>query len=331
MEKSKIRFIGRHIEKEGKEYFSFSGCGFEFAIHSFYAKCLVTLSLESQTRDYEYQYIAIFINDELTSKERLKQGTNEIKLSLSNSIGRTIIRVIKLNEVYLSSIYLRNISLSDATFDDLEPSKRKLIGFFGDSITCGFGNIDYQGQEFKMEKEDFTKSYAYLAASNLNMDYSVVARSGIALSFPIYVDKLFNEIYDTVDMDELYQPERKLDYAVINLGTNDSNGIVQVTKEDEIKREYQLFKERYITLIQRIIKDNPGVKIIMCYCMLPLKEIMIQTLKDIYQIISSKYENKICLAEFVPNGDGACFHPYYTAHEEASKLLIKLIKELNSI
>ena len=92
-----------------------------------------------------------------------------------------------------------------------------------------------------------------------------------------------------------------------------------------------MFKERYITLIQRIIKDNPGVKIIMCYCMLPLKEIMIQTLKDIYQIISSKYENKICLAEFVPNGDGACFHPYYTAHEEASKLLIKLIKELNSI
>ena len=34
------------------------------------------------------------------------------------------------------------------------------------------------------------------------MDYSVVARSGISVAIPIYIEQLFKEIYDTVDMYE---------------------------------------------------------------------------------------------------------------------------------
>ncbi len=328
MELNRIRFIGRHILKNGKEYFSYSGCGFEFTVYTNYLKSSVTLVLDSELREYENQYIGIFINNEFASREKLKNGRSEIKVLLSDSIGKNTIRIIKLNETYFSSIYLNDIVLSNAVFDEPDPSYKKTIGFFGDSITCGFGNLDYHGQEFKMETEDFRKTYAYLTAEALQMEYSVVARGGISVSIPIYNDKLIGDIYDTVDMYEKCVPDRDLDYAVINLGANDNSGYLQMIKDEDKPKALQIFKDKYLDLIDRIIKDNPSVKIVMCYHMLPLESVIIEAIKDVYKCASKSYKNRIELLECVPNSDGGCCHPYWTAHEDAAKLLIEVIQKL---
>lgn len=321
----KIKFIGRHIKKEDGEYFSYSGCGFEFCALPKKENWSFVLSLVCELREYECQYIAIYLNKKLFSIEKIVEGENKVSINLTNKKVSNI-RVIKLNETYLSSITLKSIEFCGAELGSLEKINKKKIGFYGDSVTCGFGNLDFHGLEFKMETEDFRKTYAYLTADALDMDYSVVARGGISISIPIYNDKLIGDIYDTVDMFEKCDPELDLDYAVINLGANDNSGYLQLKDIESKTKALALFKSRYFDLIERIIFNNPNVIVILMYHMLPLESGIIDAIKSTYQKARSNFQNKFILLECTENTDGGCCHPYFTGHEEASKLLIKVIK-----
>jgi len=322
-----IRFIGRHIQKDEKESFSFSGSGFEFIIFPKSINASITLFLDSELRDHDAQYISIFLNEKFDNKVRLISGENRINIKL-NSDKKTTIRVIKENEAYLSSIALQDIVLDNATFGENKSSKRKLIGFFGDSITCGFGVVDYKGQEFKMETEEFSKTYAYLASFVLKMDYSAVCRSGISLAVPIFVNEKFEDIYDTVDYFQKGKEDRQLDYAVINLGANDRYAILEIKDQFEKTKSIDLFKQKYIELISRIICDNPNVKIVIAYKMLPLENDIIEAIKEVYETASLQWSNKFEIVEFVPNDEGACNHPYKTAHEINAKILTDIIRKI---
>lgn len=324
MELDNLRFIGRHIIKNNQPYFSFSGSGFIFHVVPENNNCLVKLVLNSEIREESTQFLAIYINDVFYSKYMVINGHAELYLTINKD---SIIRIIKANEVYLSSIYLEDIVVTNGKMVKVEEVKRKLIGFFGDSLTCGYGLLDYQGQQFRMETEDFTKTYAYLAANELNMDYDVVARSGISVGVPIYMPTLFKDIYDTVDMFDKYEMNRKLDYAVINLGSNDNTGILQ---SQDINKALDTFKEEYQSLVERIINDNPNVTLLLCYQEKRLDERVLNRIKEVKEYISSHYENRIQLVEFIHNQDGACYHPFYLTHAENAKILEKVLQGLEN-
>ena len=326
MDYSKIRFLGRHILKNDLEYFSYSGSGFEFMVKPESFIYTVTISLISELREHSSQYINIYVNDKLHSKIQLLEGNNNITIPLNQMEGNHI-KVVKLNEVYLSAIYLKEVVLNGASFLDMQSHKKK-IGFFGDSLTCGYGLLGTQLEDFTMETEDFTKAYPYLTASSLGMDYVVVARSGVSISRQIYVDQLFNEIFDTVDMFDKCDTDKDLDYAVINLGTNDNGAFNMIEDEEEKKKALYKFKEDYISLILRILKDNPNVKFLICYKFAEVREPVNEAIRDIYRLISENIPNKCLLVEFKPNNQGANYHPSASAHESASKILINAIKSL---
>ena len=122
MELDKIRFIGRHILKDNKPYFSYSGCGFSFNIQPKVKDFSFTLYLTSELRECDCHYIAIYINDIFHKKEKLINRGNKIHISLTNNKEEINIKVIKLNETYNSSIYLDDIILNNAIFLDVKPS-----------------------------------------------------------------------------------------------------------------------------------------------------------------------------------------------------------------
>ena len=327
MNSKQIRFIGRHIKKNNLNYFSYSGCGFEFLVKPTSKSFSIKLCLISELKECDFQFIKVFVNGDLLTTEKLISGINEVILNIVNK-NEVLIKIIKINETYYSSLYLKNIVLSNCEFVNMSKSRKPIIGFFGDSITTGFGNIDFYGEEFKMEGQDFTKTYAFLVCISLNMNYSVVARGGISAALPIYNDKLLGDIYDTVNMFEKCEPDKNLDYAVINLGANDNSAYLQLKDIESKSKALTVFKEKYFELIERIIKDNPNVKIVLMYHMLPLERGVIDAIKSAYQKASISFKNKIKLLECIENSNGACGHPYLTAHEHASKLLIETIKSL---
>ena len=322
----KIRFIGKHIKKDGMDYFSYSGSGFYFKVRPTSSISRINITFIGEGNDYDYQFIGIYVNDKFLRKERLIKGINVVNVTLKQN-DDAIIKIIKLNEVYLSSIYLKDIKLENASMIDLDNDNHQTIGFFGDSITCGYGLDEFHGEAFSIDSEDFSKAYPYLSASELNMDYIVVARSGISLAIKIYCETLFNQIYDTVDMYLKGGFDKKLDFAVINLGTNDSQGL------DLLSKEYvDIFLNKYVdeykVLVGRIIKDNPNVKIILCYGLMPIREDIVKAIESIREYIKENYKNKCEIVRFIPNEDGANHHPYFTAHKKASELLIKTIKNM---
>ena len=323
-----IRFIGKHVTKNNKEYFAFSGTGFEFIILPKEDNFSFTLSLISEVREYEFQYLGVFIDGVFYSKEKLVSGQNNIRIDLKKTEEKILVRVIKLNEVYLSSVYLKEVVLNNAEFGNKPLPKKNLIGFYGDSLTCGYGTSGFRVPDFTMESEEFHKCYAYLASEKLDMDYSVIARSGISVGIKIYCDLLFNEIYDTVDMYEKCSFDRTIDYAVINLGTNDSNGYFDPIVGKNKSGLLEKFVEEYIKLVERIIKDNPNVKVLMCYNMAKKDKLLNSKIKFVNDFIKAHYTNKCELLEFIPNADGVNNHPYLTAHESSAKLLVAAIKSL---
>ena len=320
-----IRFIGRHTIKDGLEYFSYSGCGFEFDVEPKDNKSInININLISELRDYDEQYVSIFINDIFYKKEKLNSGEFTINLK-TNKKEKTRFRIVKCNETYLSSIYLKSIEIDGGIISKPSP-KRRLIEFYGDSLTCGYGLLVQSIDEFYMKDEDFTKTYAYLASFALNMDYSVVARSGISLALKIYCDKLFDEIYDTVDMINKCDTNYKVDYAVINLGANDCNAY---NADSKIERPFEKVYQEYIKLVDKIVIRNKDVKFVLCYGMVDLyPQEMIEKFYDVKDYIERTYHNKVSVLKFVPNNEGAASHPFHTAHKENAKLLVEAIKNL---
>ena len=324
---SSIRFLGKHLNIDNKELFSFSGSGFEFNVIPHSKNYKITFYFLSEINEDEKQYVSIFINNKRYKKERLASGKQQITISI-NDLNKALIKVIKETETCVSNLYLEDIVLENASIDENIPHNRPLIGFFGDSLTCGYGLLDYHGTTYNTEYQEESIAYPHLCAEKLDMDYLIVARSGISVALKIYVDKLFKEIYDTVDMTRKCQYDRKLDYAVFNLGTNDNGAYSLLNDEKEKEESYRLFKKEYIELIEKVIKDNPGVKIVILYDMVILLEDTIKVIKEIYQYIKEHHDNQIELLRLNQNADGACGHPYYPAHEEAASMLAEVIKKM---
>ena len=323
MENEKIRFLGRHLKKQGREFFAFSGAGFEFVLLPRARSFSFALCLDSELREHDSQYIGIYLNGEFHAKKKLVSGKNLIEIPLNIACEQLHVKVIKLNEVYLSSLSLEDILLKDAELGELPP-RRKLIGFFGDSITCGYGLLDYHGESFSMESEDFGKTYAFLAAEELGMDCCIVARSGISLTLLIYCDTPFPQIYDTVDMFEKCPLGQPLDYAVINLGTND-HGCYCAMKEEEKGQALEKFSQEYFRLLERIVQDNKGVKLVLASNLIEIQECFLNAMEEAGKRIERKYGNPCRFVKFSPNSDGADNHPYMDAHKEAGALLVQTI------
>ena len=322
-----IRFLGKHLNIDGKELFSFSGSGFELNVIPHAKNNKVTFYFLSEINEDEKQYVSIFINNKRYKKERLTSGKQQITISI-NDLNKTLIKVIKETETCVSNLYLEDIVLQNASIDENTPLNKPLIGFFGDSLSCGYGLLDYHGTTYNTEYQEESIAYPHLCVEKLDMDYLIVARSGISVALKIYVNKLIEEIYDTVDMTRKCQYDRKLDYAVFNLGTNDNGAYSLLNDEKEKKKAIKTFKKEYIDFIEMVIKDNPGVKIVILYDMVCLLDETINVIKEVYQYIKEHHDNQIEILRLSQNADGACGHPYYPAHEEAASMLAEVIEKM---
>jgi hypothetical protein len=61
------------------------------------------------------------------------------------------------------------------------------IEFYGDSITCGYGNIaPTSWEDFSTSTEDGMQTYAFLTAEALDAECTVLAKSGIPVNQTVY-------------------------------------------------------------------------------------------------------------------------------------------------
>lgn len=255
-----------------------------------------------------------------------------------------VVRIIKLSEPRMSSVALGAIEVESDESISPTADKDVFVEFIGDSITCGYG-IDTEDElcSFSTCTENATKAYAYLAAKELDVDYSLVSYSGHGfisgytadpdiqnigeLIQPYYdiVSYSYNKYKELSPQDIRWDFERKANVVVINIGTNDFS----YTQADEGKiAEY---KKAYIEFLQKVRRYNSNAHII-CSVGIMGDELYPAIESMILSYVKETGDDNISPLKFEvqdPTVDGyaADYHPSAATHKKAAKQLVNELKK----
>lgn len=263
-----IKAIGRTYYENGIRYLSHSGSGVEFRFRGDYAVVnILGDAVETQSENH-YARFAVYKDGQLLFDETVSQPEKSFRIEGTSS-KETVVTVLKLSEAKRSAFGVGKIGVFSDRRIMPTADKELKIEFIGDSMTCGYG-IDEPDPEgyFSCATENFTKTYAYMTAQNLNADYSVVAFSGYGVVSGFTSNGVRNQeatveqYYDKSAFLSYgrempwYFPDFESDIVVINLGTNDAS---YCSKSFQRR---QMFISEYISLLRTVRGYNQNAYIL---------------------------------------------------------------------
>lgn len=340
-EEENVKVLGRSHYEDGVRYFSHSGSGIEFKCRGEYALITIVDDSDGRYLDGHKARFAIYKNGNLIIDNVVSESEKTYHIILNGYFSETVIKVVKLSEAQYSSMGISDIAVYGK--EKIKPTDEKdlKIEFIGDSITCGYG-IDETNSKgyFSTATENFTKTYAYITAENLDADYSAVCFSG----FGVYSGYTSNGRINSEDTVPRYYGESctlyggreflwdfgefQSDVVVINLGTNDASYCARSSYGR------QEFTRRYVDFIRQVREFNPDAYIL---CVLgdmnnSLYPCIEQAVSD---YMSSYYDYKVSAMtlsykmgenDIVIDG-----HPGYMSNICAANELTEKIREITSV
>jgi lysophospholipase L1-like esterase len=323
------KLIGRTLEKDGVTWLVHSGSAMECTVTG--TEASVTICGDSginSDEKYRPRY-GVYVDGELIKDVVMSEKEQTVELFSGTSARTAAVKVMHLSEANNGCIGVKGITVTSSSTKPVKPTPKKdlTIEFIGDSITCAYGvEAESQYVGFSTSTENFSLSYAYLAAQLLDADYSAVCYSGHGIVSGYTndgtknTDSLVPPYYEMVGKPNDYQAAwdfdaHPVDVVVLNLGTNDDS---YATTELEARgTEYQ---EKYEEFLKQIRKCNPDAHII---CTLG-----IMGCAELYPYIEAAVEavgdTKItCYESPVQdmNDLGADWHPSPRTHEKNAYLL----------
>ena len=175
-------------------------------------------------------YIAVIVDD---AKQIHALSDCVTRVVVPMTYGAHTVTVLRLSEG-ASPLYCKSLRLS-APFGEEAPAllpppekKSRRIVFFGDSITCGFGNTAEETSPYLTSEQDPTEAYAWKCAELMGADAELVSISGQGIV------RNCNGVVDTPIPTFFCWQSRHLrpphsftapvDFVVVNAGTNDNGG-----------------------------------------------------------------------------------------------------------
>jgi len=215
----------------------------------------------------------VIVDGQIIQKIKLDQQKQWYTLASGLTAGKHSLELYKLSEWAFGRTWFYGLNL-DAGSEILtapETKKRK-IEFFGNSITCGYGNLDTTKQDRGTSPfEDNYQSYASITARYFDAEYSCIAKSGIGIMvswFPIIMPEMYNRL-DANDSTSRWDFSKYTpDVVVINLFQNDS-WIIAQAKHEQYKARFgnkaptggDIIKA-YEAFVKNIRSSYPKAKII---------------------------------------------------------------------
>ncbi|MVN93111.1 SGNH/GDSL hydrolase family protein [Mucilaginibacter aquatilis] len=257
-----IHYMGRVDSKPDSTMLSWSGNSVKINFSGSEVKAL--LKDEGGQNFYN-----IIVDGQVVQKINPSNQKQWYTLAKGLKPGRHSLELFKLSEWAFGKTWFYGFNLEKgAQILPASPGKARKIEFYGNSITCGFGNLDTT----KLDRgtppfEDNYQSYAAITARHFNAEYSCIARSGIGIMvswFPLIMPEMYNRL-DANDSTSRWDFSKYTpDVVVVNLFQNDS-WIV-------LKPENEQFKARFGTQA-------------------PTPEFIIKSYQNFISTIRSKYPN----------------------------------------
>ncbi|MDB5013936.1 MAG: electron transport complex, RnfABCDGE type, subunit [Daejeonella sp.] len=220
--------------------------------------------LKATLKDEKNQNYYYIIVDGKTFPLKPTTDKKEYLLASNLQYGLHTVQLFKKTEWEWGKTWFYGFEIIDGTKLKTVKAPKRRIEFYGNSITCGYGALDYSGKDSGApEFEDNYISYDAITARHFNADYNCIAKSGIGVLvswFPL----IMSEMYDRSDATS---PDLKWDFnkykpqiVVINLFQNDS-WIVEKKDHPEFKHRFGEAKPSIDTIIehyQNLVKNIRG-------------------------------------------------------------------------
>ena len=210
--------------------------------------------------------------------------------------------------------------------------KKHTIEFYGDSISCGYGDEHPDGNSGEGFYENNYISFTAITARHFNAHYSCIAKSGIGVTvswFPLIMPEMYNRVIENDSVHEWDFKRNIPDIVIINLFQNDSWIINLTTNAQYIARfkgiilNDHFFISAYRNLILKIRNEYPKARII---CTLGSMDAVKDGSKWVKYILKAKKElhDKKLYVHFFPykNSGG---HPNCLEQLSMGNNLIKFI------
>ncbi|MCW3806630.1 SGNH/GDSL hydrolase family protein [Plebeiibacterium marinum] len=189
-------------------------------------------------------YYNVIVDGEVISKIHTDSVKQSYQLASGLSEGKHIVQLFKRTEWDKGKtlFYGFKVDKGGKLLPAPEPKKRK-IEFYGNSITCGFGNEDYSGKDrwFGYFQNNY-ETYGAITARHFDAQYSCIAKSGIGIViswFPMIMPEMYDRV-DATDSTSVWDfSQYTPDVVVVNLFQNDS-WLVN-------RPEHESFKSRFGT------------------------------------------------------------------------------------
>lgn len=276
-------------------------------------------------------YISVFVDGELYDTIGLDLTQQETLLFESEDNESHTVKVLKRSEAQYSTVTVFEI-YGDGTFYPVERTDKMKIAFYGDSITCGMGNLPEQFTT--TAQEDGLTTYATIAAEQMNAEVDICACSGWAIdkadwhTSDMRIPRIFRQ-YSPFREDIYLQIDSETDYVVVNLGTND------YTYYQNHQNEFQTFIDKYYTFYEDLRKFYPSAHIVLAYGIMNwgnLVNDMEKAVTAVYEraVSENKDENISCLRLYtVTTAEeiGVNGHPSVLGHQKAAEDLYAFLSE----
>lgn len=198
--------------------------------------------LKAQMRDENGKnYFNVVIDGDSVRYIKLEKEKQYYTLAAGLPEGEHTVELIKRNEWETGKSWFYGLQVTDGELLDLPAPNKKIIEYFGDSITAGYAIDDNSGGD--SPDSIYTNNYATYAAltgRHFNADYYCTVKSGIGITvswFPLIMPEMYNRLDPTDSTSRWDFSLVRPDLVVINLFQNDSWLV--------LKPDHPSFKQRF--------------------------------------------------------------------------------------
>ncbi|QYY34886.1 SGNH/GDSL hydrolase family protein [Ruficoccus sp. ZRK36] len=172
-------------------------------------------------------YFDVIVNGDEANMQVIDcvKGKHSYEVNLPTTTSR--VTVFKRTEYTQGTTLFEGIDLPEgAKMLPPAPAPSRRIEFFGDSITCGMGNLaPDNAKDGNIDEKDNYLAYGAMTARNLDADYRCISRSGIGIIkswYPLVMPELYNRLDPNDPSSRWDFTQWTPDVVVINLFQNDS-------------------------------------------------------------------------------------------------------------
>ncbi|MGD9328483.1 MAG: SGNH/GDSL hydrolase family protein [Cyclobacteriaceae bacterium] len=186
-------------------------------------------------------YFNIIIDEDSLRYIKLDKKERYYTLAKGLPEGKHSVKLIKRTEWDLGKTWFLSLEITDGKLLKLPETDRKIIEFFGNSITAGYAIEDLTGGD--SPDSIYTNNYityGAITARHFNADYYGTLKSGIGIMiswFPLIMPEMWDRL-DPSDPDSKWDFSRvQPDLVVVNLFQNDS-WLVNMPEEPTFEQRF---------------------------------------------------------------------------------------------